>query len=424
MLKDKKQLEKDFEKVSILLTQDNKKAQDIYNICYKKHKLPRGIVSDILTLRIYVGTVNEFYLYCVMEALEEKELLSSNIINRYYSKDEIRIYSSAIYEDDDCIFPMDLAMIQVGNDQWIGSIDTETIKRLQKAQLINYNENMQRTKTRIVRGGEEYFVITKNKPAIKEIKKKMEDGLYIPDELTFNISPDANANFEYDKNKHILRINSLDRFDLIDGYHRYLAWSDIINHDPDFDSSMELRITCFDESKAHRFIYQHDQKTKMRKIDSKSFDSFSPANIIVEKLNSNPRSNIQGMVSRNAGKINYGEFANIIAGITLRGMKKKDLTNSVTILIVKDLMDKFNILTEINTDMLERKYNCVDLCVILTAFKTYEAITNEVVDKIVSTINIINEEIKDDKVIKGLYNPNNIRTATYNYTLKKLKGGK
>lgn len=41
---------------------------------------------------------------------------------------------------------------------------------------------------------------------------------------------------------------------------------------------MEIRIVSFTEEKAKQFIYQKEQKTKMKQIDSAAMNQYSPAN--------------------------------------------------------------------------------------------------------------------------------------------------
>ncbi len=43
---------------------------------------------------------------------------------------------------------------------------------------------------------------------------------------------------------------------------------------------MEIRIVSFTEEKAKQFIYQKDQKTKMKQIDSAAMNQYSPANTV------------------------------------------------------------------------------------------------------------------------------------------------
>ena len=92
----------------------------------------------------------------------------------------------------------------------------------------------------------------------------------------------------------------------------------------DFDYEMELRIVQFDEEKARRFIWQEDQKTKMRKIDSDSMDSVRASNKVVDRMNNSGRFILAGKISRNKGIINAAYLSNIIDIIYIKGIKKSE----------------------------------------------------------------------------------------------------
>ena len=140
--------------------------------------------------------------------------------------------------------------------------------------------------------------------------------------------------------------------------------------DSDFDYPMELRITNFDIDKAQRFIFQEDQKTKMKKTDSDSYNNASPQNTVVNRLNTNSDSNIRGMISRNDGLINFGVLADAIKAIYISNCNKKDERIKV-INVTKELIEDFNLLTETDLSFLKRKYTNADICIILTLFKYY-----------------------------------------------------
>ena len=140
--------------------------------------------------------------------------------------------------------------------------------------------------------------------------------------------------------------------------------------DSNFDYPMELRITNFDIDKAQRFIFQEDQKTKMKKTDSDSYNNASPQNTVVNRLNTNSDSNIRGMISRNDGLINFGVLADTIKAIYISNCNKKDERIKV-INVTKELIEDFNLLTETDLSFLKRKYTNADICIILTLFKYY-----------------------------------------------------
>ena len=99
--------------------------------------------------------------------------------------------------------------------------------------------------------------------------------------------------------------------DILDGYHRYIGVSQVIRENPDFDRPWELRLCTFTEEKAKQFIFQNNQKNKMKRVDSNSMNQYSPANSVVEKLNSNPTSNLRGIITK-TGNIDPAFLAAVI----------------------------------------------------------------------------------------------------------------
>ena len=59
---------------------------------------------------------------------------------------------------------------------------------------------------------------------------------------------------------------------------------------------MELRITNFDIDKSRRMIYQYDQKTKMSKQLSDTYNSYAAQNKVVQRINESSMCNLQGEI--------------------------------------------------------------------------------------------------------------------------------
>ena len=158
---------------------------------------------------------------------------------------------------------------------------------------------------------------------------------------------------------------------MTDGYHRYIAACQTKDKNQSFDYPMELRIVNFTEDKAKQFIWQEDQKTKMRKIDSKSMNMNSAANIVVTRLNENIRCNLKGLISRNDGIIPFGEFAELVDYFYFKGIGKEK--EKITIIrAVKELTDNFNMLTEYNMEYLEHKMSYKTLLVAMFCFDYFK----------------------------------------------------
>lgn len=282
-----------------------------------KYSVPERLTTDFITKRRNIVEADPFILFILADVL-----LGQSALTEYYTKTEIKELSSAKWEVKKAEFPLRYKMTRINDQQYIGRISVKELMLLKDAQLINYNENVQRTMRHIIKGETEFFQIALNKEAVRAIMDSYESDLYIPNTITLNMPEDTD--FDYIEKTSELVVNSISCFDILDGYHRYIAMSKISNQNPGFDYDMELRIVQFEESKAKRFTWQEDQKTKMRKIDSDAMDTSKISNRIVERMNNDDQFILAGQISRNKGIINASYLSNIIDIVYLKGVRKSE----------------------------------------------------------------------------------------------------
>lgn len=385
MKKSREVLEKALTDICLHIAVDSESCNKIYDCAKNNYNIPRGITSDIICLRLSINEVNDFVLFCILNSIV-KVLGDVIKISDYYTKQEINHYSKSKYQVDQIEFPLRLKMIQISNDQWIGSISNQMLMKFRAAQLINYNVNSQRTLTKVVSGDKEIYKITLNQKAVSEIKDSLEKRLFVPNTLTFNIPEDIESDFYYNNESMELVIKKIKHIDIIDGFHRYIAACRQSDEDQDFQFNWEMRIVNFSEDKAKNFIYQEDLKTRMKKIDSNSMNMNDAANIVVTKLNENSRCNLKGLISRNEGLINFGEMSELIRYFFFKNVTKKESGNLLIISIVKYLCECFNTLTEYNTNYIEHKYTYKQLFIVIYVFYLYR---NKDHDKMCEVIDIM-----------------------------------
>lgn len=336
--------------------------------------------------------INEFTNFEVFAILY---FINRNALSKYYTQDEIDYFSNYKLEESKMQLPIIFPnMVQVAEDQWIGTITLQKLMEMRDASFINYDENEQRTFRRVIAGDTEIRKIFINNKSIEEIKEAMENERYIPDTITLNMPLDGS---EFTYSQGTMKVEQLpkDMFNLIDGYHRYIAMSKIYNFNKDFDITMELRLVNFSTEKANQFIFQSDQKTRMKKIDSDSYNQYSVANKVIQRLNQDSSSNIQGMIGRNNEKINAPALAELINVFYCNGIRKDD--NKAVIKIKSELQQKFNLLTEKDTKYLDITYTDKLLMVIMFVFANVdeEYQYNEIIDY------VMNETVELDK---GIFN--------------------
>lgn len=373
MVKARNEIEKYLEKEIIKIIANNEVCIGICDYVRDTYEIPRTITSDYISMRLPLQQASEFILFCLLDGIEKVTQKNKTEIDKFFTMQEFKTYKDSKYETSEIKFPLRLKMIQVSEDQWIGKINTKTLMEFRKAQLINYNASAQRTMQRIIKGEKEFYKITINNETVSAIKKLVKRNVYIPTPFTLNIPTESETEFYYDEDRCELVINSIDSFDISDGYHRYVTFCSIHDEDKEnnFDYNMEFRIINFPDDKVQQFIYQEAQQTKMRKVDTNSFNMSKAANVVVTRLNENPMCNLQGLISRNQGIIHFGYLADFVSYFYFKNTNKTK-EKSVTIAAIKELTDNFNMLTEYDSVYLEEEYSFKKLAAVMCMFDYFK----------------------------------------------------
>lgn len=393
----------DFISKSIL---HSKECSKIINTIYKKYKVPMSLVADIFSLKTELQDQSDFIIFCVLRELNNSnEFKGYNLplIEEWFTKEECKAYSKTKYRVDKIKFPIILNVIEISSNQWIGKITVQELMRFKSAGLIRYNEKTQRPLRKIINNEKEIYRIYLNRSQIESIKKSFKKETYIPNTITLNMPEDAE--FSYSDGQ--LKIKELPFFDILDGYHRYIAMSNIYGLDKDFNYPMELRITCFNETKSQQFIWQEDQKTQMKKVDSESFNQDAPANRVVSELNEKP--SLRGLITRNNSIIDASYLSQLIKLLYFKD--KKTVTNKQIIEVRNSISNYFDVMIDKNVDMLDNKWDNLYLtafmyCCSVGDYKNTNKLYKELKKK--KNKNVINTNIMLNKNnilrIKKIYN--------------------
>lgn len=341
-----------------LMKKNDRRA--VYSAVNKEYGLPINIIEEMITFKRNVAEFSTFEVFCVVSCIDKK------CLKKYFTEDEINYLSKERYKEEKIEFPIVFSqMVQIAPDQWIGKITIQQLMKLKKARLINYEEGEQRAFQRMKSGNIEIYRPFVSKKNVNEIKEAMENGVYVPDPITLNM-PDGS---EYSFDNNTLTVFSLPKgmFNLDDGYHRYIAMSQIYDLNSSFDYPMELRIVNFSNSKANSFIFQQDQKTPMKKIVSDSYNVNSMQNKIIQRINSDPLCNIQGMIGRNEAKINEAVLGKLISYFFVDKKIRKEDEMAHVIAIKNKLISNFNLITE-QDNMFLGKYDDQLLTIAMVVF--------------------------------------------------------
>lgn len=337
---------------------DSKKQNDIFVALLNKHNIPMDLSADIIMQRRGVAEYDDFILFCILAEI------NGNIVDKYFTRLEIERYSNAKLEVEEIKFPYVFEnVVQITPDQWITKTTAKELMLLKDSGIIRYNQNTQRAMTKRVRNGVAVFKISINKKQVGEIGKSMRKKQYIPDTITLNLPSEADFMFEDGQ----LIINYTENLDITDGYHRLQAIASEMNADDDFDYPMELRITNFAESKAQHFIFQMDQKTKMKKVDSESMNQDNPANIIVDRLNNDPACDLFGKITRTNSVISAAELSKYIDSVY--GTRKMSNDRMFIAKATKDIRFKLNYLLQENPELYDSEWDEGRILSAVLAFK-------------------------------------------------------
>lgn len=388
MLKEKKELVSYLKARCGSLVFNQEKLNAIVTEIETENSVPTGIIMDIIAGRTDMEEDNEFLLFLICNKINPDKT------KEFFTENEINFYQTQQYETNEFEFPLDIQCLQVASDQWIGIADVNFLIELRKAQLINYNANAQRTMQRVVRGNKEIYKISLNAKALKEIKTSLAQGNFIPNTITLNMPEDTD--WTYDAKKNILTINQLSAFDISDGYHRYVAMCQLKEVNPDFNYPIELRIISFPDDKVKQFIYQEDQKTKMRKVDSASMNMSSPANITLERLNTDTMFDLKGKILRNGGQISFGYASNIVDYLFFKGIKTAPMNEIVA---VKDqLKNGINTFVEATPEWFDRQFDFKETLILI--YGIAQGWSPEIINDKINKIEQLDKRIFTNKAIK------------------------
>ena len=285
----------------------------------EKRNYLKAATHSILFQQRPLSDVSDKEIYWVIDGLNETLSKNGelNLVKDFKIKDiftdkEIQKYSKSKFENvTETIYPISFKVLKISDDQWLSTISSKKLFELYKNQIINYNKNTQRPLKEVTKHGVKTYKINKNKQSVNAIKEDLKKGLFIPNCLTFNINMDNPSNEYYvdEENGELVLENG--QFDLIDGFHRYSAITELLLENPDIEFNFGIWIMNFDENKSCRFIAQEDKRNKINKTYTKSLDALNGDNFssrIIQVLNENNNSPFKGKLTRyNDSNINYDD---------------------------------------------------------------------------------------------------------------------
>lgn len=312
MIKDRKQVNATITDTLKKNYMQDKVNSTIKDFLYAKHNVDPAFSLGILTGKINVDSIRDEQLFwlceCMEEAYKTKRLTMPVMIEDIFTASEISYYKHT-KEEKTSKKPIRFKCMAVSDDQWVTVMSSKDIMRLYNEQLIRYNPLTQREPTVKTKDGIVKYVITIVKSSVKAISALMQKSLYIPDDLSLNINPESDTEWDIVGDEIVL-INGA--FDIIDGFHRLMAISSCSKENPDFSYNMVVNIMNFDTEKACRYIAQKDKRNKINKAYSNSLDTSKEVNTVLTRLNERT-AYYKGAIGRTEDAlINWTSFYNLV----------------------------------------------------------------------------------------------------------------
>lgn len=376
----------------------------------KKRNYLKAATHSILLQQRPLSDVSDKEIYWVVDGLNEtlSKNGESNLVKDFKIKDiftdkEIQKYSKSKFENvTETIYPISFKVLKISDDQWLSTISSKKLFELYKNQIINYNKNTQRPLKEVTKHGIKTYKINKNKQSVNAIKEDLKKGLFIPNCLTFNINMDNPSNEYYvdEENGELVLENG--QFDLIDGFHRYSAITELLLENPDIEFNFGIWIMNFDENKSCRFIAQEDKRNKINKTYTKSLDALNGDNFssrIVQVLNENNNSPFKGKLTRyNDSNINYDDVV-----ITINDNFKCN-TRMEANRLSENIIKSFEILEDDNIDITNLNSNEIIVSLVgISLLLSDEIDNNTFVSKVKTYINS-NNMLNTNRKIINYYN--------------------
>ena len=332
MIKNRDVLEDAIERYFNMINPKSEEYKAIQGNMLKYNYLP-GAVNSVARQSRPISDLKENELYWFLESIFKASNKNDLNPRDWFSSHEIQMHSGDTVVTEQVKYPIVFEnVLKLTDDQWLCVVNEAFIKKLYGWQIINYNKNTQRQMKKRVANGQQSYQITLSRQKVNQITTAMLSNLYIPDELTLNISENNPDNdFEYKDGTIILKSGQMD---IIDGYHRYYSIVDALLKNPEFKINMQIKICSFSEEKARRFIVQKDKQTPMKRSIISSYDVNEAARVLASRINEKSDCVLFGkMYSYNKDNVDYFAFINALGAYSDQyksRMRLIEITNGIS----------------------------------------------------------------------------------------------
>lgn len=288
---------------------NNKKTVSDIKDELSKYRITTGRIQKILSNPELLGDdLRELALFTEQIYLKTgiKELNPDDLFTKA-EMDEARQFDFILENDLDSIeFPLEIDNVNiVGNGVFVASLNIETVAKLMKSQMLNYNFEIQRQATQIKRQDNFILTPTINKKNVREMKDLLLKGELIHTTLAFNAATQTSESGEelvYNSKKNTLTITEGTRLDILDGYHRCLASQQAYEVNPDLDFRFIVILSNYTTKQAQQYQAQLAKATPIPKARVQELEANRLSDTVVQILKA--ESELKGRVSSSKGKMN------------------------------------------------------------------------------------------------------------------------
>lgn len=189
--------------------------------------------------------------------------LSGLYAEKYFTDIEIKEYALPLKENssDFKIVIKDFRETNVGNYSYITIYtDIDEVMKWADHNRLRFNPETQRDLITIETNGIPIKKFDLNEKSVNAMKEAMLKGTYFPVPGALNINPELYDEYPIILNGGNLIIPSHVHIDLVEGFHNYIAATQVKQENPDWKYPYEFRLYLLNKEGANRYIGQMDAK--------------------------------------------------------------------------------------------------------------------------------------------------------------------
>ena len=234
---------------------------------------------------------------CIHEVTinSEQKIDSSDLdVKQYFTQQECEEFDSPFPEEEKDFDLVITDWKQISEEKIKIYTNIDEVITWRNFNKLRFNPETQRDLITIISHGKNKKVLDINRNAVNEMKYLMKKGMYFNVCGILNINPEISPLPYKDGRNLIIPMES--HIDLIEGFHNYLAETELKDEDPNFMYDIEFDLMLLNTERANDLIIQMDKKTHFRPQQIIRNDRLNEINYIVNTLNTRPSYHLYGTI--------------------------------------------------------------------------------------------------------------------------------